>query len=92
MKTYQAKLHIKETHVDPIYGRIFEGWMSGDAMNVFGSLAHTQCAMTSGQAIAYKCAVEKRTFEHSQVKKFDSNWQPVEAEIKVELVFDFLGQ
>jgi hypothetical protein len=69
-------LHIKETHVDSVYGRIFEGWISGQSLKVFGSLGSTHCAMTSGQAIAYKAAVEKRAFETS---------------IEVETVFDFLS-
>ena len=90
MKTYQAQLHIKETYVNSIYGSIFEGWMSGDGLNIFGELADTHCAMTSGQAVIYKCAVEKCAFEFGQVQKVDANWQPVEAEIKVDVIYDFL--
>ena len=89
--TYQARLHIKETYVDSIYGRIFEGWMSGDALNVFGSLAHTHCAMPSGQAIAYKVAVEKCAFEYSQAVKVDADWQPIESVVNVEVIFDFIN-
>lgn len=68
------KLTIKETHVDPIYGRIFEGWMSDNAQQ-FGGLMHTHCAMNSSNAIAYMVAVEKRAFKIG---------------IPVEIVFDFL--
>lgn len=90
MNTYQTQLHIKETHVDKVYGRIFEGWMTGDALNVFGELAHTHCAMTSSQAIDYKCRVEKHAWESTQAQWFTSDGQPTQNEFKVEIVFDFL--
>jgi hypothetical protein len=73
--TTQAQLTLKETHVDETYGRVFEGWMSGDVVGIFGDLYHTHCAMTSGQAIAHKVAVEKVAFT---------------AGVNVEVVFDFL--
>jgi hypothetical protein len=85
MNTNQVKLHIKETHVDKVYGRIFEGWMSGEHLNVFGDLAHTHCAMTSGQAIAYRCEVEKTAYGFNVIAK--DNGQAVE----VETVYDFLA-
>ena len=88
-KTYQSKLHIKETHVDPIYGRIFEGWISGDALNVFGSLTQN-FAMTSSQAIAYKCQVEKHAWEAGQSQWITADGQPVQNNFQVEIVFDFL--
>ena len=90
MKTYQSQLHIKETYVDSVYGRIFEGWMTGAGLNAFGSLADTQCAMTSSQAIAHKCAVEKHAFEISEATWLSQDGLPVQNEFKVETVFDFL--
>jgi hypothetical protein len=86
-QTQQAKIHIKETHVDPTYGRIFEGWMSGDALNVFGDLAHTHCAMTSSQAIAYCCEVEKVAHGVSVISREIGDNRTLE----VERVYDFLN-
>ena len=88
---YKSQVVIKETHVDPIYGRIFEGWMTGDALNVFGSLSDTHCAMTSGQAIAYCQKVEKHAFESSQAQWFDYNTLvPIQNTFSVETIFQFI--
>ncbi len=87
---YQAKLHIKETHTSPTYGRIFEGWMSGDAMNVFAALAHTQCAMSSQQAITYRLAVEERALEFNSTAKIDADGNLSNSTVTVEYLPEFL--
>jgi len=88
---YQAKLHIKEKATDAVYGRQFEGWMSGGAMNVFGSLAGTHCAMNSTQAIAYRVAVEKRAFEWNTAAKITEQGEPSDSTVTVEYCPEFLS-
>ena len=62
-----AELHLTEKYTTSDGSPIFEGWMSGDkAASIFGDLAHTHCAMTSQQAIAYKVAVERKAWQWSQ--------------------------
>lgn len=92
MAKLTASLNIKETHIDPVYGRVFEGWISGEGSRAFGSLASTHCAMTSSQAIAYKVAAEKRAFEYSSLPKIDGSGNPVESSVELEIVFDLLPE
>lgn len=64
---HTVELHITEKSTNKNGSPIFEGWLSGEkAISIFGDLAHTHCAMTSQQAIAYKVAVEKRAWQWSQ--------------------------
>jgi hypothetical protein len=87
---YQAVLHIKERADSQPTERLFNGWMSGDALNVFGSLADTHCAMTSGQAIAYKCRVENRAWEWNTATKITQDGQPSDSTVTVTLKQDLI--
>ncbi len=88
-RTYSATLHIKETYVHPVYGRIFDGWVESEATGVFDN-AHY--AMTSSQAIAYKVAAEKRAWEWTNITKhFDADtMEPVNVVINLDYAPEFL--
>lgn len=86
MKTYTAKLHIRETHIDSVYGRVYVGWMSGEGLGHFGALSGTRCAMTQEQASEYKISIEAKAREFNQSSKIDGDGNPVE--VKIELDFE----
>ena len=57
---HTVNLHLTEKYTTNDGSPIFEGWMTGSKSEMFGGLRHTHCAMTSQQAIAYKCEVERK--------------------------------
>ena len=83
-----AQLHISEKYTEKDGSPIFEGYMTGDCLGAFGSLAGTHCAMTSTQAIAYKCEVEKRAFEWSNASKIDGSGNPSFTTVSVEVIIE----
>lgn len=86
---YQAVLHIKERADSKPDDRLFDGWMTGDALNVFGSLTYSP-AMTSGQAIGYKVKVENRAWDWNTAKKITQDGQPSDSTVTVTLQQDLI--
>lgn len=61
-------LNIREEYVHPVYGRIFTA-----SFDKCPNLYHENSGpMTSGQAIAYKVAAEKRTWEMNRLPHIDA--------------------
>lgn len=90
MRIYKAQLHIRETHIDSVYGRVYVGWMSGEGLGYFGSLSGTRCAMTQEQAAEYRKTVSEKALEFNQASKIDGDGNPTEAKIDLELILETL--
>ena len=96
---HTVTLHLTEKYTTKDGSPIFEGWMTGGKVDMFGGLQYTQCAMTSQQAIAYKCEVERKAWQLSQdyttvsdgsvhPTKISSDGTPVFYGIKVEVLIE----
>ena len=96
---HTVTLHLTEKYTTKDGSPIFEGWMTGSKSEMFGGLQHTHCAMTSQQAIAYKCEVERKAWQLSQdyttvsddsvhPTKISSDGTPVFYGIKVEVLIE----
>lgn len=81
-----TEIHVVEKYTHPIYGRIFDGYLVGST-NVFPTLTQ-KCAMTSSQAIAWCCEVEKVAFQFSQAKKLHMDGTPSSDTLKTVRVYD----
>ena len=96
---HTVEIHLTEKYTTSDGSPIFEGWMSGSKADMFGGLQHTHCAMTSQQAIAYKCEVERKAWQLSQdfttvsdgsvhPTKISSDGTPVFYSIGVEVLIE----
>lgn len=96
---HTVTLHLTEKYTTKDGSPIFEGWMTGGKVDMFGGLQHTHCAMTSQQAIAYKCEVERKAWQLSQdfttvsdgsvhPTKISSDGAPVFYGIEVEVLIE----
>ena len=96
---HTVEIHLTEKYTTSDGSPIFEGWMTGSKSDMFGGLQHTHCAMTSQQAIAYKCEIERKAWQLSQdfttvsdgsvhPTKISSDGTPVFYGIKVEVLIE----
>ncbi len=85
MTTQTTEIHLIERQHDPVYGRIFDGYLVGCA-NVFAR--PDMCAMTSSQAIRWCCEVEARAWEWSEAKKINMDGTPSDARIETVRIYE----
>lgn len=86
MNTTAVEIHVVEKYTHPVYGRIFDGYVSG-ARNVFGERS-IMCAMTEDRASDWVSEIEQRARQWSDAKKFHADGAPSFSRLETVVIHD----